>query len=317
MSSRPLILVALLALSAPAAAPLAEPTDTRPEMDLSKIKEIDFVGLSDAQKKMALRILNAKSCNCGCSMTIARCREKDSSCRRSLIFARTVVDAIREGKKESEVVQQLDQKASTFVEAKLPEDAGVVYNIDTAHNPTRGPRDAPVSIVEFSDFQCPFCAGLQSALDKTLKTFPRDVRLVYKQYPLNIHPYARQAALASLAAYAQGKFWEMHDKLFQNFSQINEDNINKWAREIGLNLTEFQKALQSGKHEALVQKDMADGAAAKVLGTPTVFVNGKKIQDKSFEGFKKVIQEELAALHGAPAATGKKAQAVSPSRGGR
>ena len=291
--------VALAVFATVLAWPSPGPAETSaPITDVAKVKEIDFTGLSDSQKKIALKLMNSKGCNCGCSMTVARCRERDTSCRRSLIFARTVVDALHEGRKESDVSQVLDQKAATFVEAKLPDDAGVVYNIDTSHNPVRGPKEAPVSIVEFSDFQCPYCAGLEDTLSQVLKAFPKDVHLVYKQYPLNIHPYAQQAALASLAAYAQGRFWEMHDKLFQNFSQINDENIKKWAKEVGLNMAEFEKALQSGKHEALVQKDMADGALAKVLGTPTVFVNGRRIQSKSFEDFKKAIQDELAALHG-------------------
>jgi protein-disulfide isomerase len=265
-------------------------------VDTSKIKEVDFSGLSEAQIRIALRIMASNPCNCGCNMTVAECRERDSSCRRSLIFARTVIDALRDKKSEAETVKVLQQKASTFVEARPPDDAGVVYNIDTTRNPVRGPQSAPVTIVEFSDFQCPYCAGLQPVLDQVLKAFPKEVRLIYKQYPLNIHQYARQAAAASLAAHAQGKFWALHDKLFQNVSAINDENIRKWAREVGLDMGEFDKAMQGGQFEAMVQKDIADGASARVIGTPTVFINGKKIQGQSFEAYKKAIQEELAAV---------------------
>jgi protein-disulfide isomerase len=286
------------------AAALTHPTAATPAKDtvndVARVKGIDFGGLSDAQQKTALKILNAHTCNCGCEMAIATCREKDSSCRRSLVFARTVTDALREGKGEADTVRVLKAKADTFVEAKMPDDSGVVYDIDVSNSPSRGPRDAPVIIVEFSDFQCPYCAGLQPTLEQVLKAFPKEVRLVYKQYPLNIHQYARQASLASLAAHAQGKFWPMHDRLFANFSAINEESIKKWAREIGLNMAEFEKSMQSGKHEPAVQKDMVDGASAKVLGTPTLFVNGKRTHDRSFEGFKNLIQQELAARKIAP-----------------
>src|SRR2546425_4521579 len=277
-------------------------TQAPPVTDPSKVKEIDWTGLSEAQKKVALKMMNGKDCNCGCKMTVAVCRERDSSCRRSLIFARTIIDALREGKPEAEVARVLKAKADTFVEAKLPEDSGVAYKIDTGRNPTRGPKDAPVSIVEFSDFQCPYCAGLQSTLDQILKAFPKEVNLVYKQFPLNIHQYARQAAVASMAAHQQGKFWQLHDRMFQNFSAINEENIKKWAKEVGMNMTEFEKIMQSGSMETAVQKDIADGAAARVLGTPTLFVNGKRMQERSFEAFKKTILEELAAAK-APATT--------------
>jgi protein-disulfide isomerase len=293
--------------------------DSGPVTDLASIKEIDFTGLSDAQKKMALRIMNANPCNCGCEgehqspKSIAVCRrDMPNSCRRSLIFARTVVDSIREGKDEAAVTKVLQAKASTFVEAHPPEDTGQVFNIDVTNNPVRGPKTAPVHIVEFSDFQCPYCAELQKTLEQVLKAFPKDVQVIYKQYPLNIHQYARQAAAASLFAQGQGKFWELHDKMFQGFTQISDENLRKWVGEVGLNLAEYDKAIQTGRFEPLIQKDMADGAAAKVLGTPTLFVNGKRIHDRSFEGFKKSIQEELASQRTGSTATPAAATKAAP-----
>ncbi|MEK7282280.1 MAG: thioredoxin domain-containing protein [Acidobacteriota bacterium] len=300
------------------ALPVALLAETHPPVtDYSKLKEVDWAGLSDAQKKTALKVMNENGCNCGCKMTIATCRDRDSSCRRSLIFARTVIDALREGKPEAEAVRTLKAKSDTFVEAKLPDDGGVAYSIDIAGSPARGPKDAPVVLVEFSDFQCPYCAGLQSTLDQVLKAFPKEVKLVFKQFPLNIHQYARQAAVASMAANAQGKFWPLHDRMFQNFSAINEENIKKWAREAGLNPAEFEKAMQSGKHESQVQKDIADGAAARVLGTPSLFINGKRVDDRSFEGFKKVILEELAAAKSSPATAPGKPTAAARTPGSR
>ena len=287
----------------------------KPATDVSEIKEIDFTGLTEAQRQMVLRVLNANSCNCGCNMTVSSCRrDMKNSCRRSLIFARTVVDAVREGKDEAAVTKTLQAKAATFVEAKIPDDTGVVYSIDVANAPFRGPKTAPVRIVEFSDFQCPYCAELYKTLDQVLKAFPKDVQLVYKQYPLNIHAYARQASNAALAAHSQGKFWEMHDKLFQNFAAINDANIQKWAKEIGLNMTDYDKAIQTGRFEPVIQKDMADGAAAKVLGTPTLFLNGRRLHDRSFEALKKAIQDEIATVRSASAAKAEPAKtAASPA----
>jgi len=289
----PTLIVALLLMQ-----PVSFAGTQAPVTDPSKVKEIDWTGLSEAQKKVALKVMNGSDCNCGCKMTVAVCRERDSSCRRSLIFARTIIDALR----EAEAARVVKAKADTFVEVKLPEDSGVAYKIDTSRNPLRGPKEAPVTIVEFSDFQCPYCAGLQSTLDQVLKAFPKEVNLVYKQFPLNIHQYARQAAVASMAAHQQGKFWQLHDRMFQNFSAINEENIKKWAKEVGLNMAEFEKVMQAGVVETAVQKDIADGAAARVLGTPTLFINGKRVQERSFEAFKKAILEELAAVK-APATT--------------
>src|SRR3989449_3795286 len=232
-----------------------------------------------------------------------------------MMFARSISAALREGKPEAEVGRVVKAKADTFVEVKLPEDSGVAYKIDTSRNPLRGPKEAPVTIVEFSDFQCPYCAGLESTLDQVLKAFPKEVNLIYKQFPLNIHQYARQAAVASMAAHQQGKFWQLHDKMFQNFTAISEENIKKWAKEVGLNMGDFEKSMQSGTLETIVQKDIADGAAARVLGTPTLFVNGKRVQDRSFEGFKKTILEELAAARTAPKPVPAKTPAAVRSSG--
>jgi len=103
--------------------------------------------------------------------------------------------------------------------------------------------------------------------------------------------------------------------MFQNFNAMSEENIKKWAKEVGLNMADFEKAMQSGALEPVVQKDIADGAAARVLGTPTLFVNGKRLQDRSFEGFKKTIMEELASAKSAPTpASPKKPAAKSSGR---
>jgi len=299
--------------------PAAFAATSGPVTDPSKIKEIDWTGLSESQKKTALKVMNSSGCNCGCKMTVAGCRVSDENCRRSLIFARTIIDALREGKPEAEVVRVLKAKSDTFVEAKMPEDSGVVYKIETGQSPVRGPKEAPVTIVEFSDFQCPFCHELQATLDQLLKAFPKDVNLVYKQFPLNIHQYARQAAVASMAAHQQGKFWQLHDRMFQNFAAINEENIKKWAREAGLNMTDFEKVMQSGTMESAVQKDIADGAAARVIGTPTLFINGKRVPERSFESMKKTILEELAAVKAQGGSAPAKKSAATPAKpaGGR
>jgi protein-disulfide isomerase len=296
----------------------APSADTQPPItDISKIKEADWAGLSEAQKKIALRVMNTNGCNCRCNLTIAACRASDENCRRSLIFSRTIIDALREGKPEAEVVRVLKAKSDTFVEAKLPDDTGMVYKIDTDHSPVRGPKDAHVTIVEFSDFQCPYCAGLQPTLEQVLKAFPREVNLVYKQFPLNIHQYARQAAVASMAAHQQGRFWQLHDKMFQNAAAINEENIKKWAKDAGLNMGDFEKAMQTGAFEPAVQKDIADGAAARVMGTPTLFINGKRVQDRSFEAIKKTVLEELATAKVSPTpAPAKKAATKARPSGG-
>lgn len=135
-------------------------------------------------------------------------------------------------------------------------------------------------------------------LEQVLGAYPRDVKLVFKQYPLSMHTYARKAALASLAARKQGKFWEMHDKLFENQARLGDAQGNgrfsEFAKEIGLNVVEFEKAMSDPALEAIVVQDVKDGVDAQVTGTPTLYVNGRKVMDRSLPGFKAMIDEELA-----------------------
>src|SRR5262249_13516352 len=117
----------------------------------------------------------------------------------------------------------------------------------------RGPADARVTIVEFSDFQCPYCAKAVVEVNKVLAKFPKDVRFLFKQYPLDSHSQAALAAEAALAAQAQGKFWEMHDKIYANFRAVNRDRILAWAQEIGLDMNRFRADLDGHKFQARVK----------------------------------------------------------------
>ena len=141
-----------------------------------------------------------------------------------------------------------------------------------------------------------------------LEAYPKQVKLVFKQYPLSFHQNARPAALASLAAGKQGKFWAMHDKIFENFSAMRDANGNlrftEWARELGLDVAKFEAAMKDPALDAVIQKDLRDGADAQVTGTPATYVNGRKVLNRSLEGYKQMIDEEL----GKPktAATGTK-----------
>lgn len=128
-----------------------------------------------------------------------------------------------------------------------------------------------------------------------LARHPNDVRLVFKEFPLDIHSTAELAAEAALAAHAQGKFWPMHDKLYANFRQISHENIFKWAQEIGLDLVRFTADLNSGKYKKAVEKDITEGEQAGVAGTPTIFVNGKRFNGSlETDEFERVLAQEMA-----------------------
>lgn len=160
--------------------------------------------------------------------------------------------------------------------------------VSTDH--VRGNFDAPVTLVEFSDFECPFCQKQYQTLKKLMAEYPKKIRLVYKHFPLSIHANSQKAAEAAEAANEQGKFWEYHDKLFENQSNFSTDNFKKWAKEIGLNSERFNSVLDSGKYAQKVKDDFQEGISKEVQGTPATFINGQLISGAlSYDTFKQII----------------------------
>lgn len=185
--------------------------------------------------------------------------------------------------------------------------AGGVVNVSADDDAVLGDPNAPVTLIEFSDFQCPFC---RKFMKETLPQIKKEyidtgkARLVYRDFPLSFHAGAMPAAEGSECAREQGKFWEMHDVIFDEQEkqgsgtiQFTADDVKKWAGKIGLNTTKFNQCLNSGKYKQEVEKDIADGSAAGVSGTPAVFVNGRLVVGaQPFAAFKVVIDEELKKL---------------------
>ena len=165
-----------------------------------------------------------------------------------------------------------------------------------ADDPSQGKADAPVMVVEFSDFQCPFCQRVMPTLKELRTKYGDRMRLVWKDFPLTqIHPQAFVAAQAGNCAREQGKFWEYHDKLFGNQSALQPEALKKYAADVGLDTTKFNQCLDSSKYEARVQDALGVGGRLGISSTPTVFVNGRMINGaQPIEVFQSVIDEELA-----------------------
>jgi len=206
-----------------------------------------------------------------CGLKTAECIMKDPSCSYSRQLAAVAIKGVKDGKTLMEISKLMDASPKAH-RPKLLEDP---VAIPVAGAPERGPADARITIVEFSDFECPYCSAAVKQVDQIMAAYPKDVKLFYKQFPLSMHPHAPKAAEASLAANEQGKFWEMHDLLFANFRKLSEDNMLAWAKQIGLDVDKFKADLDSGKFQATVKKDEADGDTAGVYGTPAFFINGK------------------------------------------
>ncbi len=168
-----------------------------------------------------------------------------------------------------------------------------VYPIDISGLPVKGPETAPVTIVVFDDYQCPYCARLNPTLDQVMKKHSKDVKLVIKHFPLRMHKFAKKAARAALAANEQGKFWEYHDMVFENHKGLNDDKFLEFSKALNLNEEKFKSDMDSKKIRDRIEKDMADGKKAGVRGTPTVFINGKRLKVRSLQGFEKMIKKEL------------------------
>lgn len=142
----------------------------------------------------------------------------------------------------------------------------------------RGPKDAKVTIVEFSDMQCPFCSRHHETMLQVMENYPNDVRWIYKHFPLDsIHPYARPTAEASECAGEQGKFWEYADQIFKNQSLLNADYTSKAAGEIGLDQAKFDQCVKEGKYKSKIENDYQEGLKNGIQGTPGSVVNGQLI----------------------------------------
>ncbi len=168
------------------------------------------------------------------------------------------------------------------------------YEVSTAGSPVRGPESAAVSIVEFSDFQCPFCGRVSPTLDQIEQTYGDQVRIVFKHLPLSIHPKAPAAHAASEAAHRQGKFWEMHDAIFANQRELETAKFEEYAEEMGLDMDRYRADAASAAVKARVAQDMEEARRLGVSGTPGFFINGRFFSGaQPYDAFKKMIDEEL------------------------
>ncbi len=164
-----------------------------------------------------------------------------------------------------------------------------------ADGPRKGPEDAPVTIVEFSDFECPFCGQVNPSIEKIRDTYGEKVQVVFRQFPLDIHRNARKAGEAALCAAEQDQFWAMHDAMFGDQKNLAVDGLKSIAAQIAdLDTGEFNECLDSGRHTETVEKDLKDGARAGVTSTPAFFVNGRYVSGaQPFEIFAEIIEDEL------------------------
>ena len=169
-----------------------------------------------------------------------------------------------------------------------------VTDVAAAHNPTRGLENAPITIVEYTDFQCPYCTRGSRTVNELLETFPEEVKVVFKNLPLKMHDQAMPAAKAAMAAHRQEKFWEYHDLLFENSSNLKEELFEKLAKDLSLDLERFNADRASDEVARQVESDLEQAAKHKITAAPTFVVNGVIVMGaRPFEYFEKVIDRLL------------------------
>ena len=186
-------------------------------------------------------------------------------------------------------VDQLKTKTPVRVMLEPPR-----QKVAVAGSPSRGPATAPIEMIEFSDFQCPFCLRAHPTVNQVLSTYGDRVKLVYRHYPLPNHPNARPAAEASQCAAEQGQFWQYYDRLFADQTKLSDEGLKQSAAALGMNTGQFNVCFDTHKYKDQVEADIKDGNDAGVSGTPAFFINGRMITGaQPFEAFKRIIDEEL------------------------
>lgn len=242
---------------------------------------------------------------------IAQCVQEKRACAKCLPAAKYVLRGVKDG-----MTRELIEKSY-----KGRFDASGVKNVPIDGSPVRGPEGAPITIVEFADFECPHCGEVAPAIDKVIEAHKNDVRFSFKFYPLPSHPHADIAARAAAAAMNQNKFWEMHHALFTNQRHLEQTDLDSYAKELGIEVSRFHADMQSNQTTDRIAKDRKLGEDLQIAGTPTIFINGRV-----FDGHQDMndwITQELANIKEgggtppappAPAASGDAGKPSTESR---
>jgi protein-disulfide isomerase len=195
---------------------------------------------------------------------------------------------------QQKFVESLMAEASIKMKLELPPPAPI--KVASSSKPAAfGSPSAKVVIHEFSDFQCPFCSRAKGIVSQLKEAYGDKIRIEFRHFPLDNHPEALPASIATVCANEQGKFWELHDKIFDNQRELNGENLSKWAKDVGLDMDKFKSCTSGSEAQKIVTSDMEEGRKAGVGSTPTFIVNGRLIAGaQPFDQFKSIIDAELS-----------------------
>lgn len=274
----------------PAARMLDAPVTTAP----SPLPGVDTSALNGRENEVYWRWVSQLYAPCSeVAVSIAECVRDARPCASCTPAAQFLADRARDGVPTNEAIAAFQVRFGADVK-----------KVDLADSPARGPSTAPVTIVVWSDFECPACGYAVPLLDELLEKRPDDIRLVHKLYPLKLHPHARPAARAALAAKKQGKYWEMERQLFSHQHQLEEQDLMEHAKAIGLDLVKFRRDFADKANEDVIERDKAEADKQGLSGTPFILINGREANDIFFndpEAWVK-LDMELAGQTPKPAA---------------
>jgi protein-disulfide isomerase len=274
----------LLALALPAACGGASTgSQTASSLDV-ELPGVDTSQFTPREKHEFSRFVRQLPAPCTkVAVPIATCVLEHRGCDTCLPAAEAIAKAVREGMSSEQVEQLYKERFDVAGSRTIP----------LAGSPSRGPESAPVVVVEFADFECPFCQRVAPALDELWEKRKDKVRFVYKFYPLSMHPHGEISARAAIAAAAQGKFWEMNKRLFAAGQRLDKPDLEAYAVALGLDLDKFRADMNSPETQARLDADHKLADDLNVHGTPTIFVDGRLFDSKADLG--EWLDQEIAA----------------------
>jgi protein-disulfide isomerase len=272
-------LLNLAALCLPGCQSQTSQTTNTAERPQDKPKSVDLQGvdtskLTEREKEQWSVYVSELLAPCSDQpVSIAQCVAEKRACDSCLPAARFLAKQVTSGKTRSQAEGAFRTRFS----------ADTVKNVNPGDSPSKGAADAAVTLVEWADFECPFCAMAYPLLDSVVERYPTQVRLVFKNFPLSMHEHGEPAARAVVAAGKQGKFWEMHHALFQNQKTLDEAGLAKIAKELRLDVKKFDEDRRSEAVADTVAKDRKEGESLGLQGTPAIFINGRAFDLEQFD----------------------------------
>src|SRR5512138_3028701 len=268
MSPKPLAVAAALAACAISVAAVAADAPGRPAPE-EALPGVDLEGLSPAQRAVLADLAASAFCYCGCPHTVATCLKQHGGCKHARRMMQLASRYAAIGATKDQIAKVLDEYYASF-------DRRAKLDV-SAFGPPLGEAAAPVTIVEFSDFGCPFCGKLRPVLEKFVADRAGRVKLFYKPFPIQAHPGANEAAQAAEWAREHGLFWPMHDALFEHQGSFSPDALSSYARAVGGDPASLREALESGAYRAKVEGSRKDGLDAGLRATPTLYFDGRRM----------------------------------------